>query len=168
MSLASIGNKIVLGGLIVSGSLMAGGLAVGNGGFLAFGAYMGWFFGFYSAIVYFVSSVRFALKQQHHLWLSLSPVNFGLTVIGISVLGLNTNTEVLIAAITSAIAIAVSIFFVHCCKFQWRVFPITIFSLLSVPILEQLTPLWQHLYLFVGIFLVSVVCVKALKPVGAD
>jgi hypothetical protein len=85
-------NKIILIGLIISGAWLLTGylfeqadvLDYFAGIFLGVGAYFGLFFGFLAVIFFVVGTSMFLLSRLQNYWKTLFPLNFGLTLLGIS------------------------------------------------------------------------------------
>lgn len=160
-SLTSVGNKLALAGLVASGLLMLAGMVLHRGDVAGLGSYFGWFFGLYSALAYLFASARFAWGRLKGFWSSLYPVNFGLTIIGVSAFGFHTSAEVPFAILSAVIAVLAAFLLHRFSRLTWKPLPIGMMGLLLVPAMESLREIWAFLYVFVGtLFIVTALTQK--------
>ena len=82
-------NSIVFAGLVVCAAFVVVGYARNSGAMEGLAVYGGWFLAAYSALAYIFSGVRSALRNEGGFWSTFYPVNFGLTLVAISLFGLH-------------------------------------------------------------------------------
>jgi len=128
-------NKIIFYGLLVSGFALAIVFLFGIadvslpsllGVILANIAITGWFFGVASVISFLVATFLYVAGKVTDYWSSLYPVNFGLTLLGGTSLGYNTEMSVLWILVACAGAFVVSLvaYKSHVIKSKWIFVPL--------------------------------------------
>jgi hypothetical protein len=85
------------------------------------GHYFGLWFGLAAIISFFYGTFMFMIGRMNNYWQSLYPINFGLTLLGVSMWQYNLNMPIIwvLATIISAFAITLIIYKVNATKSRW-------------------------------------------------
>ncbi len=148
-------NQVVLIFLLVLGLIMAVGVKFNMGGLLGFSTFVGWFFGVFALIAYVISSSRFLISSLNDFWSTLYPVNFGLTLIGVSIMGMDVKQEMMLLLLFIVICSIISFLFYRFGLLSKKGFPFIIFALLCLPAVPELTYIWSYYYFILGVVLIN-------------
>jgi len=116
--------------------------------------FVGWFFGVFAALAYVVSSARFFMSHLHNFWDSLYPVNFGLTLLGVSIMGMDVKQELMLLLLCVAIFSIVSFLLYRFGLLSRKAFPLSILALLFLPAVPTLISIWAYYYFILGVVLI--------------
>jgi hypothetical protein len=117
--------------------------------------YGGWFLAAYSTLAYIFFSVRSVLRKEGGFWSSLYPINFGLTLVAISLFGLHGQSIAvgLLAAVLLGIFAAVVL--QRSRVLSLRAAPLVVVTPLFACLAWFIAPFWMYICVFVAALLLA-------------
>lgn len=143
-------------GLVVCGVLLFAGHALHSGTTEALAAYIGWFLAVYSTIAYTASGTLFLLRKMEEFWKTLYPANFGLTLVAISLFGLNSQEFVPTLLAIALLGVFVGLSVYHFGILRIRAIPLVLLISLCVCFVPSIAARWM--YVFVLVAAVLLIC----------
>jgi hypothetical protein len=148
-------NLIVLAGLIICGAFLAAGYARNSGAMEGLAVYGGWFLAAYSTLAYMLTSVRSVLRKESGFWSTLYPVNFGLTLVAISLFGLHGQRFVVGLLAAVLLGIVAGVVLQRSRVLSLRAAPLVVVTPLLACLAWFIAPFWMYLCVFVAALLLA-------------
>jgi hypothetical protein len=148
-------NSIVLAGLIVCAAFLAAGYARNSGAMEGLAVYGGWFLAAYSTLAYILTSVRSVLRKESGFWSTLYPVNFGLTLVAISLFGLHGQRFVVGLLAAVLLGIFSGVVLQRSRVLSLRAAPLVVVTPLLACLAWFIAPFWMYLCVFVAALLLA-------------
>ena len=148
-------NSIVLAGLVVCAVILAAGYAQNSGAMEGLAVYVGWFLAAYSTLAYILTGVSSVLRKESGFWSTLYPVNFGLTLVAISLFGLHGQRFVVGLLAAVLLGIFASLVLQRSRVLSLRAAPLVVVTPLFACLAWFIAPFWMYLCVFVAALLLA-------------
>jgi hypothetical protein len=117
--------------------------------------YGGWFLAAYSVLAYVFSSVRSVLRKEGGFWSTLYPVNFGLTLVAISLFGLHGQRIALGLLAAVLLGLFAAVVLQRSRVLSFRAAPLVIVTPLFACLAWFIAPFWMYICVFVAALLLA-------------
>jgi hypothetical protein len=148
-------NSIVFAGLVVCAVFLAAGYARNSGAMEGLAVYGGWFLAAYSTLAYIFSSVCSVLRKEAGFWSTLYPVNFGLTLVAISLFGLHGQRMVVGLLAAVLLGIFAGVVLQRSRVLSLRAAPLVVVTPLFACLAWFIAPFWMYVCVFVAALLLA-------------
>lgn len=158
-------NAICFLGLVFCGLTLVVGFANGNGNIEAISSYFGLFLVAYAVLAYLFKSALYLVDPRNEFWSSLFPVNFGISLLGLSLFGIHDLQTLTYLGVIATISAVSAYLFSRTRAFDRRFVPIGLVVLLVGAFATPIHSIWP---LFVAAIGMMVLVKASVAMCAAD
>jgi hypothetical protein len=146
-------NALVFSGLIASSLTPLIGTIFGDSNPESLAAYFGWLLCAYSGVTFLVMSAIDPQRRGKSFSKTFYPINFGLALVAISVIGTHNEPTAIIMGATAVVAVPISIMLSRSDFLDRKFVLLVLLLVLGTVLAEPIFAIWKYLAVFIGMLL---------------